>query len=84
MEIKSGGLFTFGEPRHGGDGKRPSNIQVFLSLLGAALALIGGYFLVMKLINMSRLEDCILSGSKNCVPIETQIEGKAFAAPLRV
>ena len=55
MEIKSSGLFPFGEPRHGGDGEGPSNIQVLLSLVGVALALIGGYFL-MKIINMSRLK----------------------------
>jgi hypothetical protein len=41
-----------------------------LSLVGVAPALIGGYFLVMKLINMSRLEDCLLARGKNCIPIE--------------
>jgi hypothetical protein len=35
-----------------GDDEGPSNIQVLLSLVGVALTLIGGYFLVMKLINM--------------------------------
>jgi hypothetical protein len=70
IEIKSRGLFPFGEPRHGGDDEGPSNIQVLLSLVGVALTLVGGYFLVMKLINMSRLEGCLLAGNKNCIPIE--------------
>ena len=47
-----------------------SQLQVLLSLVGVALTLIGGYFLVMKLINMSRLEDCMLPRAKNCIPIE--------------
>jgi hypothetical protein len=43
IEIKSRGLFPFGEPRHGGNDEGPSNIQVLLSLVGVALTLVGGY-----------------------------------------
>jgi hypothetical protein len=45
-------------------------ILVFFAIL--ALACVGGYFLLMKLIDISRQEDCILGGRRNCVaPIET-------------
>jgi hypothetical protein len=61
---KSSNLFPFGEPRHGGDYEGLSDLGVLLCLVGTALALIGDHFLVMKLIDMSRLEDCMLSFSK--------------------
>jgi len=71
MEIKSSNLFPFGAPRDDDpDGRGPSGIYVLLCLSGAALALVGGYFLVMKLIEMSRLEDCLLMGRHNCMVIE--------------
>jgi hypothetical protein len=35
--------------------------------LAVAAACVGGYFLLMKLIDMSRQEDCMLSGGRNCV-----------------
>jgi hypothetical protein len=31
---------------------------------------VGGYFFVMKLVNISRQEDCLISGRRNCAPIE--------------
>jgi hypothetical protein len=46
----------------------PSGVAllVFFAILG--LACVGGYFLVMKLIDISRQEDCMLGGRRNCVP----------------
>ena len=38
-------------------------------LLVAAVLVIGGYFLAVKLKDMVRLQNCILSGRTNCAPI---------------
>jgi hypothetical protein len=50
------------------DETAPSGValRVFFAILG--LACVGGYFLVMKLIDISRQEDCMLSGRRNCAP----------------
>jgi hypothetical protein len=50
------------------DETAPSGVAllVFFAVLG--LACVGGYFLVMKLIDISRQEDCMLGGRRNCVP----------------
>jgi hypothetical protein len=43
-------------------------------LLGAlALALVAGYFFVMKLIDMGRTEDCLMSGRRDCVEIDMPV-----------
>jgi hypothetical protein len=52
----------------GGGGGAPSGIAILAFLAAVALACIGGYFLVMKLIEISRQEDCILAGGRYCVP----------------
>ncbi len=59
-----------GKPRNGGGGQTlsPRDILVILTII--ALACVGGYFLLMKLIDVSRQEDCLLAGRRNCAPIE--------------
>ena len=52
----------------GGGGEAPSGIAILAFLAAVALACVGGYFLVMKLIEISRQEDCILAGGRYCVP----------------
>jgi hypothetical protein len=44
----------------------PSGIAVLVFFTIIAVAIVGGYFLLMKLIDMSRQEDCILGGRRNC------------------
>jgi hypothetical protein len=39
-------------------------------LVTIGLVCVGGYFLLMKLIDVSRQEDCLLGGCRNCAPIE--------------
>ena len=39
-------------------------------LIAIALVCVGGYFLLMKLIDVSRQEDCLLASRRNCAPIE--------------
>jgi hypothetical protein len=46
----------------------PLAISVILTVI--ALVCVGGYFLLMKLIDVSRQEDCFLAGRRNCAPIE--------------
>jgi hypothetical protein len=43
-----------------------------LVILGmTVLLVVGGYFLAMKLKDMARLQDCVMSGRTNCAPIAT-------------
>jgi hypothetical protein len=59
-----------GEPRNG-DGAQmlsPRDILAILTII--VLVCVGGYFLLMKLIDVSRQEDCLLGGRRNCAPIE--------------
>jgi hypothetical protein len=39
-------------------------------LVTIALACVGGYFLLMKLIDVSRQDDCLLAGRRTCATIE--------------
>ncbi len=48
--------------------RRPSPVTI---LVVAVLVVGGGLFLTMKLREMSRLQDCLMSGRTNCAPIET-------------
>ena len=53
----------------GPDSRRPA-------LLGLVLVLalvVAGYFLVNALQKNASLEDCLMSGRKNCVPIEVPL-----------
>jgi len=52
----------------GGQTLSPRDILVILTII--ALVCVGGYFLLMKLIDVSRQEDCLLAGRRNCAPIE--------------
>jgi hypothetical protein len=42
------------------------------SAIALAVLVVGGYFLVTKMIEMRHLEDCQISGRKDCVPIEVR------------
>lgn len=57
-----------GKPRNSGRGDpTPSDVAVLAFFIIVAIACVGGYFLLMKLIDISRQEDCMLSGRRNCV-----------------
>jgi hypothetical protein len=51
-----------------GNGPGPS---AMVMLLVAVLVVGGGYFLSAKLREMSRIQDCVMSGRTNCAPIDT-------------
>jgi hypothetical protein len=58
------------KPRDGDGEQTLSPLAILVVLTIIALACIGGYFLLMKLIDVSRQEDCLLGGRRNCASIE--------------
>jgi len=49
------------------DSRRPAVIGLIVVLA----LVVGGYFLMSALRENANLEDCLMSGRKNCAPIET-------------
>jgi hypothetical protein len=47
-----------------------SGREILFVMMLIALAVVGGYFFVMKLIDVSRQDDCVLAQRKNCTPTE--------------
>ncbi len=62
-----------GRPRNGGGEQTLSPLAIFVVLAIVALACVGGYFLLMKLIDVSRQGDCLLASRRNCFPIEAPL-----------
>ena len=59
----------------GGDGDDPDRRRGALVALVFVLALVvAGYFLFAALHRESQLEDCLMSGRKNCAPIDLPAE----------
>ncbi len=52
------------------DERSLSSTGVAIVLMIVVLVCIGGYFLVMKLIDVSRQEECLMAGRRNCFPAE--------------
>jgi hypothetical protein len=44
----------------------PSAAAILAFFAVLAVACVGGYFFLMKLIDISRQEDCMLAGRRNC------------------
>jgi hypothetical protein len=59
-----------GKPDDKYDEQTLSPLAILAILAIIALVCVGGYFLLMKLIDVSRQEDCLLAGRRNCAPIE--------------
>jgi hypothetical protein len=47
-----------------------SDLGVLISLVILGLVCVGGYFLLMKLVEISQQEDCLLAGGRNCVRLQ--------------
>jgi hypothetical protein len=66
------------DPRKGRTGQAeesPGRVVFFLATI--ALLVVGGWYLVNSLADNSKLEDCTMSGRKNCVaPIDTSNLGR--------
>jgi hypothetical protein len=61
--------FQSGQPDDNGE-PTLSPLAILVIMVAIALVCVGGYFLLMKLIDVSRQEDCLLAGRRNCAPIE--------------
>jgi hypothetical protein len=53
-----------------GDGQTLSGREILVIMTIIALAVVGGYFFVMKLIDVSQQDDCVLAHRRNCAPAE--------------
>jgi hypothetical protein len=69
MDDETGNRSRSGKPRNGGGEQAPSPRAIVAFLAIIALVCVGGYFLLIKLIDVSRQEDCLLAGRRNCAPI---------------
>ena len=70
MNDEIGNQSRSGKPRNGSGEQAPSPRAIMAFLAIIALVCVGGYFLLMKLIDVSRQEDCLLGGRRNCATIE--------------
>jgi hypothetical protein len=60
------------DPPRGEDdgGKTLSGREILFVMTLIALAVVGGYFFLMKMIDVSQQEDCFLAQRRNCAPTE--------------
>jgi len=63
---------SINRPRSGKPGSEQtlSPLDILAIMVALALVCVGGYFLLMKLIDVSRQEDCLLAGRRNCATID--------------
>jgi hypothetical protein len=58
-------------PRDNGENEQTlSGREILIVMTVIALAVVGGYFFLMKLIDVSQQDDCVLAQRRNCVPTE--------------
>jgi hypothetical protein len=59
----------------GGDGEtetgRAHSPFGWVSLLVVAVLVVGGWFVIRQLQADSKMQDCVMSGRKNCAPVDT-------------
>jgi hypothetical protein len=70
MNDEIGSRSRSAKPRHGTGEQTLSPLAILVILGTIALACVGGYFLLMKLVDVSRQEDCLLAGRRNCAAVE--------------
>jgi hypothetical protein len=70
MNDETGNRPRSGKPGSADGGQTLSGRDILVILAIIALVCVGGYFLLMKLIDVSRQEDCFLAGRRNCAAIE--------------
>jgi hypothetical protein len=66
--MNDAGKSTSNAPR--GDNQGPPARAIFAVLTAIGLACVLGYFFLMKLVSISKQEDCMLAHRRNCAPIE--------------
>lgn len=70
MKDENGKETQSGKPARGDGEQTLSGREILIVLTLVALALAGGYFFLMKMIDVSRQEDCVLAQRRNCTPSE--------------
>ena len=70
MNDDTGDGLPSGKPADGDGGQTLSGREILIVLALVALAVAGGYFFVMKMIDVSQQEDCVLAQRRNCTPSE--------------
>jgi hypothetical protein len=57
------------DAKEGSDRERTlSGREILVIMTVIALVSVGGYFLLLKLIDVSRQDDCVLAQRRNCAP----------------
>jgi hypothetical protein len=69
IDDENGGRFP-PRSRDGNDVHGLSDLEVLISLVILGLVCVGGYFLLMKLVEISRQEDCLLGGGRSCARLQ--------------
>jgi hypothetical protein len=59
-----------GRPEDGDGGQTMTGREILFVLMLVALAIGGGYFFLMKMIDVSQQEDCMLAHRRNCAQDE--------------
>jgi hypothetical protein len=69
MDDKKGDRIQSREPGNG-DSETLSGRAILAILTLVALTCVGGYFFILKMIDVSQQEDCFLAQRRNCAPSE--------------
>jgi hypothetical protein len=59
------------DPASGAEQDRAHGPFGWVSLLVVAALVIGGWFIVRQLQADAKMQDCVMSGRKNCAPVDT-------------
>ncbi len=70
MNDEIGSRSRSAKPPNGTGEQTLSPLAILVILVTIGLVCVGGYFLLMKLIDVSRQEDCLLAGRRNCAAVE--------------
>jgi hypothetical protein len=70
MNDDAGNGHPSGKPADGDGGQTLSGREILIVLALVAMAVAGGYFFLMKMIDVSQQEDCVLAQRRNCAPSE--------------
>jgi hypothetical protein len=71
MNDETGNRIPSGKPgSDGGESETLSGRAILAILTLIALVCVGGYFFLLKMIEVSQQEDCVLAQRRNCTPSE--------------
>jgi hypothetical protein len=65
-----------GNAREPGDAGRTRRPFGWISMLVVAALVVAGWLLIRQFQSDARLQDCVMSGRKNCVPLDVPAAGR--------